>query len=422
MMAKAQDRQQGKGHKTRRMAAAVLAGAMLIPALATGFSVAAGPAAAQNLFAPRLYVNGQVITEYEVIQRALFMKLLNAPGDLQKEALKELIDDRLRLQEAKRLGVTATDQEILDGMTEFASRANLTAEQLIAELQKIGIAAETYRDFVTAGLLWRKIVQARYAGRVPISEADVDKALDEATRPRALKVLVSELVIPAEPGKEIQAMELASQLAQSITSEAAFAAAARKYSAAPTAGSGGRVAQWLALSNLPGPIAQQILVLGPGQVSAPVQVPNAIVLFQLRQIARDETAEPISVKVEWAEMYLPDDAAELARIKAGTDTCNDLNGFARGLPAEALTLHEGTAAETPRDVGLELARLDIGEFATARTATGNLRLIMLCARAPVMEPEPSRDQIKQQIVNQRIEGLAERYLEELRSAALLREP
>jgi hypothetical protein len=30
--------------------------------------------------------------------------------------------------------------------------------------------------------------------------------------------------------------------------------------------------------------------------------------------------------------------AELARIKAGTDTCNDLNGFARGLPSRpALT-------------------------------------------------------------------------------------
>jgi peptidyl-prolyl cis-trans isomerase SurA len=142
-------------------------------------------------------------------------------------------------------------------------------------------------------MLWRKAVRARYAGQVPISEADVDKALDEATRARALKVLVSELVIPAEPGKEIQAMALASQLSQSITSEAAFAAAARKYSAAPTAGSGGRVWNGCRWRTCPPPIAQQILVLGPGEVSAPVQVPGRW-CCSCCAIARDETAEPIS--------------------------------------------------------------------------------------------------------------------------------
>lgn len=420
MMAKTQDRQ-GKGRAPRRVAAAILAGAVaLMPLSPMPFSP--GAALAQNLFAPRVYVNDQVITEYEVIQRALFMKLLNAPGDLQKEALKELIDDRLRLQEARRLGVRASDEEVLQGMTEFASRANLTAEQLIAELQKVGIAAETYRDFVAAGVVWRQIVRGKFAGRVPVSEADIDKALEAATRPRALKVLVSELVIPAEPGKEAQAMELASALSQSIKGEAAFAAAARKHSAAPTAGSGGRVAQWLSLSTLPAAIAQQILALGPGDVSVPVAVPNAVVLFQLRDIGRDETAEPISVKVDWAEFLLPDDAARVAEVKAKADTCNDLYGLAKGLPPEALVMHEAAAGAVPGDVGLELARLDAGEFSVARTAGGNLRLVMLCRRTPVTEPEPSRDQIREQIANQRLERMAEAYLEELRSAAILREP
>ena len=423
MMAKAQDRQ-GKApmfRGPRRMAAAVLTGAMLCAA-APLLAVAAGPAGAQNLFAPRLYVNDKVITEYEVQQRAQFLKLLNAPGNLMEVALKDLTDDRLRLQEAKRLGLKPTDKEILDGMTEFASRANLTAEQLIAELQKIGIGAETYRDFVTAGVVWRQIVRARYAGKVTVSEADVDKALTEATRNRALKVLVSELVIPAEPGKEAQAMDLASQLSQSITTEAAFAAAARKYSAAPTAENGGKVPQWLALSNLPGQIAQQILALGPGGVSAPVSVPNAIVLFQLRDIAPDEKAAPVSVKVDWAEFLLPDDPARVAEVKAKADTCNDLYGLARGLPPEALTVHSSAAGAVPGDVGLELARLDPGEFAVARTAGGNLRLSMLCKREPVAEPPPDRARIKEQIANQRLEGLSERYLEELRHAAIIRTP
>lgn len=421
MMAKTQDRQ-GKGRPPRQVAAAVLAGAMALVAATAPMALMPGMAQAQNLFAPRLYVNGQVITEYEVIQRAMFLKLLSAPGDLEQAALKELIDDRLRQQEAKRLDLRLSDEDVLQGMAEFASRANLTAEQLIAELQKVGIAPETYRDFVSAGVAWRQVVRSKFAGRVPVSEADVDKALEEATRPRALKVLVSELVIPAEPGKEAQAMDLAAQLSQSIDSEAEFAAAARKYSAAPTAGNGGRVAQWLALSSLPAALAQQILALGPGDVSVPVAVPNAVVLFQLRDVARDETAEPVSVKVEWAELLLPDDAARVAEVKAMADTCNDLNGLAHDLPPEALVMHDTAAAAVPGDVGLELARLDAGEFSVGRTAGGNLRLIMLCSREPVLDPEPSRAQIRDQVLNQRLEGMAEAYLEELRHAAILREP
>ncbi len=68
-------------------------------------------------------------------------------------------------------------------MTEFAGRANLTAEEFVGELQKVGIAPETFRDLVVAGLLWREAVRARFAGQVTVTEADVDKALQADARP-----------------------------------------------------------------------------------------------------------------------------------------------------------------------------------------------------------------------------------------------
>lgn len=274
--------------------------------------VLTGPALAQDLFAPRLYVNDRVITEYEVAQRALFLRALRAPGNPEDEALKALIQDRLQRTEAERLGLTLTDQEVLQGMEEFAGRANLSAEALVAELGKAGIAGESFRDFVAAGLLWRKVVRARFAGQVAVSESDIDRALEAETRPRALRVLVSELVIPAEPGREAEAMDLAQRLSDTVTSEGGFAAAARQYSAAPTAGNGGRL-DWMPLANLPGAIGAAVLALGPGEVSDPVTVPGAVVLFQLRDVALDQSAEPVAVTVEWADFLIADDAAEVAR-------------------------------------------------------------------------------------------------------------
>jgi peptidyl-prolyl cis-trans isomerase SurA len=381
----------------------------------------AGPSAAQD-FSPRLFVNDRVITQFEVDQRVAFLKVLRSPGDLEEEALKGLVEDRLRQTEAERLELEATEEEVRAGMEEFAQRANLTAEQLIAELGKVGIAPETLRDFVAAGVVWRKAVRARFQGQVPISENDVDLALEAATRPGQLRVLLSELVLPVPEGEDgLEQLELATSLSQSVRGEAEFAAAAQEYSAAPTAKDGGRL-EWLPLTNLPGPVASAAIVLDPGEVSEPLTVPGAIVLFLLRDLALDTSAPPIRVTVEWAEFLVPDDPAEIARVKAAVDVCYDLNAQARGLPADRLTVTSLPASQVPGDVALELARLDPGESSVALTRGGFRRFLMLCGREETLEEPPTRDDVRQRVIAQKLDGLAEAYLQELRSAAIIREP
>jgi peptidyl-prolyl cis-trans isomerase SurA len=393
-------------------------------AVALGFALAGPatviPALAQDLFAPRLYINDRAITEYEVVQRALFLRVLRAPGNPEEEALKALIEDRLRQTEAERLGIELTEKELTDGLSEFAGRANLTTDQFVAELAKAGIAPETFRDFVSAGLLWRQAVRARFLGQVPISEADVDRALEASARPNALQVLASELVIPAPEGQEAAAMAQAQELSDTLSGEAAFAAAARRLSAAPTAGAGGRL-DWLPLSNLPAAIGQKILALDAGEVSDPVAVPGAVVLFLLRDVAEDRTAEPIAVTVEYVELLVPDDAAEIARIRAAVDDCDMLQAQARG-QLDRVTLTRAGLETVPGDVALELAKLDPYEISVALTRGGLRRMLMLCGREASMEEPPTRDQVREQVINQKLEGLAEGYLEELRAAAIIREP
>ncbi len=398
----------------KRQAAAVALGLALIAPVTA-------PVLAQDLFTPRLYVNDRVITNYEVEQRALFLRVLRAPGDPEEEALKALTEDRLRQTESERLGLKLSEEELTAGLTEFAGRANLSVEDFVVELDKAGISAETFRDFVSAGLLWRQAVRGRFLGQVPISENDIDRALEASARPRALQVLASELVIPAAEGQEEAAMAQAQELSESLSGESAFAAAARRYSAASSAGAGGRL-DWLPLANLPAAIGQKILALDAGEVSDPIAVPGAVVLFLLRDVAMDTTAEPISVSVEWAEFLVPDDAAEIAEIRAGSDECNDLYGQANGLPEERLTITKAGLETVPGDVALELSRLDPGEISVALTRGGFRRMLMLCGREQVVEPPPTRDQIREQVINQKLEGMAEGYLEELRAAAFIREP
>ena len=47
---------------------------------------------------------------------------------------------------------------------------------------------------------------------------------------------------------------------------------------------------------------------------------------------------------------------------------------------------------------------------------------MLCGREEVAEEPIDRDQVRERLIGQKAEGLAETFLEELRSTAIIREP
>ncbi|MCE6952841.1 peptidylprolyl isomerase [Cereibacter sphaeroides] len=394
-------------------------------AVATALSVASVTGApAQSLFSPHLVVNDKVITNFELEQRIRFLTLLGAPGDVEKQAVDALIDDKLRMDAAEAAGIEATEEQIREGMDEFAGRANLTGEQFVTELGKAGVSAETFRDFVHAGLVWRELVRAKFGPLARPSELAIDRAITNQTRRAAVRLLLSEIIIPAPPGEEAEVLALAREISAGARGEAAFAEAAREYSAAPSAERGGRI-DWVPLQNLPPTLGPVLLTLQPGEVTEPLKIPNAVALFQLRGIAESDEPAPEGIEVEYAELFLPDDEAlpeQLGRIASRTDNCDDLYTVMKGAPPEQLRRQKSALAAVPQDVALELARLDAGEISSGLRSGATRRVLMLCARRPLSEEPLDRGRIGQMLVNQTMGAMADGYLADLRAKAIIREP
>ncbi len=382
------------------------------------------PAAAQqNLFAPRIIINDRAVTEYEFQQRLLFMRLMRAPGDLEKQALDDLIADRLRVQEAARFGITATEENVQKGMEEFAQRANMTAEQFIDQLGKAGVAPETFRDFVEAGVVWREIVRGRFTGKAKVSDEEIDRVLEAETKKAALVVSIAELIIPANPGEEEKALALANDIRRSVTGEASFAAAVEQYSAAPSRERGGRVDP-LPLANLPPQISGLLLPLAPGQVSPPMMIPGGVALFQLRSVVEGPQTSTLPVQVEYARLRLPISAetdTAIAKVQVQAQTCQDLFGLVPGLPEDQLSIIKQTMDQIPSDVGLLLSRLDRNEM-VVRDVGGAREVLMVCTRSPVTDPPIERENIRNRLANVKIDRMAEQYLATLRANAIIRTP
>ncbi|KAA9009375.1 peptidylprolyl isomerase [Histidinibacterium aquaticum] len=382
------------------------------------------PALAQSQFSPVITVNGDAVTAYELQQRIRLLELFETPGDLPELAREQLIEDRLKLQELRRAGLRITEEALAGELENFAARTDLPYEQFLGLLAQNGIAEETLRDFVEVGVSWRDYIRSRYQSQVNVTDRDVDFAVaDLGGTGSQIEVLLSEIIIPAPPPRAAEANAIAARISN-YTTTSAFEAAAREYSALPSRERGGRL-DWVPIDNYPAQIRQILLDLTPGEVTQPLPIQNGVALFQLRAVREVRDTVPPPALIDYALLYLPGGGteaglAEAARIDARVDTCDDLYGVARGLPEEQLVREELPPAQIPRDIALELAKLDFNEASYALSRGDTRLFLMLCSRTPEVEGGLDREAVASSLRSQRLSSYADRLLAELEAAATIR--
>ncbi len=387
---------------------------LCVPAMAT--------AQISNVYGTAIKVNDKVITHFEILQRTIMLQLFGAKGDLQDSARNTLIEERLYLQAGKELGVLPNEADVQAAMDEFASRGKLSTTQLLEVLNSRGVAPESYRAFVEAGLTWRRVVRARFVNQARITDDDIDAALSFQNGAGQLDFLLSEIILSDGQRGSESASKLALRLSRSIKGQAGFSSAARKYSGAPSAAKGGRL-DWVPSSALPANIVAQLLTLQPGQVTGPITLSGNVALFQLRSSRKTKGAESKPDVMSYTTVSLPAEsdskrAAAKARVmRSSVDTCLDMRAAAQKSSA---TFGEGagTAQEVPADIALALANLDPKETTIVTQANGQKMVVMLCTRNQELV-EGEREIIRESLFGQKVANLGSGYLQELKGDAFI---
>lgn len=392
--------------------------------VATVLAISGMSASAQSLFSPAITVNENAITYFELEQRLTFLQLLGAPEATEDGAREMLINEHLQENAFRAAGIEVSEEEVEEGMEQFASRAQLTAEEFIEALGQGGVEPQTFRSFVENGIGWRELIQARFLSRARPTQSEIDRAMAADGGAGGVRVLLSEVIMPFTPETLDEVRSQADRIAQ-ITNTSAFSEEARRFSATETAADGGRM-NWMQLSDLPPQLRPQILALSPGQVTLPINLPNAIALFQLRDIQETPTAGPTFSAIEYAAYYIPGGRSEpalqeAARVQAAVDTCDDLYGVALGQPNEVLERGSLAPSEIPQDIAVELAKMDEGEssYVLTRSNGQTLVFLMLCGRTAALNEEASRDEVANALIQQRLNAFAASYLDQLRAEALI---
>ena len=120
------------------------------------------------------------------------------PG-MKKQAMEELIDEKIKLQEAKRLGVTIGDEDVNRVLGSIAERNKMTPAQFTAQL---GPGIEGMKTRIRSTLSWTDVVRRRFGGQIAIASKDVDKLVASSSAAAQddveLRVQRIRIVMPAK--------------------------------------------------------------------------------------------------------------------------------------------------------------------------------------------------------------------------------
>lgn len=159
----------------------LLAAAMAAP-LALGLMLTAPGAALAQSQGIVAVANDQPITELDLSQRIILLDILgDTPrgGMTKQQALQALIDDQVKMMEAKRYGMLPSESDITDRIDRAAKGMKMSRAELLAKLKAKGISEASFRQYLTAQTGFSRIISAKYRENVDVSDAAIDAKMAE---------------------------------------------------------------------------------------------------------------------------------------------------------------------------------------------------------------------------------------------------
>jgi peptidyl-prolyl cis-trans isomerase SurA len=128
-------------------------------------------------------VNGEPITNYDIEQRSKLNFLTTHKPAVRQQVIDELIDEKVKIKEAKKYSVDPTGSDIDQAYASMASRMRISADQLTKTLEAQGIRADTMKARLRADMVWGSLVRGRFKESLQVGEKEVAAAVKGEDKP-----------------------------------------------------------------------------------------------------------------------------------------------------------------------------------------------------------------------------------------------
>lgn len=230
-------------------------------------------------------VNSDVITQNELDKRIILINHQSQASNsaaLRKQALDSLIDSLLQMQFAKSIGITISEAEIDNAISDIAKKNNLTVEQLKKSLLEYeGLNFREYREQIREQILLGRVEQQVLGKDIVVSEQEVQDVMRHPPKSTHNNIVaqyhVSDVLIELlnKDSSDI-AMKIATKLKQGADIEKTI----QEYNI-----NGQHITNQdlgiRKINELPTLFAKKIIGMQIGQTVGPIQAPNGLHVLKL---------------------------------------------------------------------------------------------------------------------------------------------
>jgi peptidyl-prolyl cis-trans isomerase SurA len=125
-------------------------------------------------------VNDTPVTSYDIDQRIRLLGILGQKGGFDRRKIgNDLINDVVKISEAKRYKIDPTEKEIDQALAGMAKGLKTDLRGLQDKFAKQGLSLISYRQYVSAQMSMSRLLSAKYKEKVQLDPGEADRKLAE---------------------------------------------------------------------------------------------------------------------------------------------------------------------------------------------------------------------------------------------------
>lgn len=390
-------------------------------------------------------VNDDVISSLDVAERARLIAA-TSPKPLSEAQqrrllptlLKQLIDERLQIQEAQKRNITVSEAELADAVAGLEAQNNKPAGSMQKHFESKGLPWKSFLQQLRSQLLWNKLLAQAVRPKVRISDAELERTASAPSfQEGEAEVNITPLVLPVpSPEEEAKVMAKAEKMAKALRDGASMETVMK-------AGDESTPKQaprfWVSVAGLEPELAAALANASPGAVVGPVRTTRGVHVLQLND-RRKSGNGAAQIQIVAKDVLLtmdPDDTAKKAavtmdiarEVQQNPGTCLDNTVAGLSDPSQAgirVNFIRAPLDSLPDYARDSISRLKVGEVGEPFAMPNGIRFYMLCERVDIPGTKPTkpvktvdRDAVQEKLFREKMELEAAKFMRDLQRNAFI---
>jgi len=348
---------------------------------------------------------------------------------LREQILNMMINEQIQLQLGAEYKIKIDEATLMASIRDIEHQNNMPEGGLKKMLSAQGIPFILMKQHLEASIIWREYVRERYRHLVQVSDSDVEHALRVLTSAnKETRYHLAEIVLYFDDKQGVASVKAqANRVVAQLNQGAKFSMLAGQFSNAPSAARGGDIG-WIPESKLDENALPYLKALELVQISAPIQTGKGFRVYLVRdKLSAGQFAKPVTT-VSFKQVFIetPKDAfnfeieeniKQTATLARQIKSCRNVEKMTERKKAKVQHVKDVSVQNLPPELKALLMNTKVNH-ATKPVYTGNgAMFFVICEHKTTNPKEPAKEDVRAQLVDRKLQNVAEQELRTRRGGA-----